>query len=264
MERVCYERGINKLATSMRIFDDSLPERMFSKADLHSLYHSKIVDDHDELTNMDWLNSKDPLLAKICTYKCIEHDSLLNITNEVLSKRQKSEAITLFKKELEKPMYKCLRRNLMEAVRYKTVEEREEIEEMDMSGSSDEIEDDDNENANKTVYGFQKDTFLRVLFLKAREDHPTVEPDHIYMTHIPAVLQDLYFQMDVGNKEVRACKKRFHSIGFDLIFFRFFHTQLYNKLMEIEKRTEANDRQLFHLKRPPQRKTMLINLPFNP
>lgn len=143
------------------------------------------------------LVSKDPLLGKLSKFKVVEHDSLLNNTNEeVLTHKQKSYAIDAFKDDLKKPMHKSLykRRTLIELVRLESDEKMV---------TSDSCEDDDNdENDNKTLYGFEKGTFLRVLFQKAREKYPGVEPSQIYMQYIPEVLEELYLQMDDGNEEV--------------------------------------------------------------
>ncbi|XP_055309986.1 transcriptional regulator ATRX homolog, partial [Sitodiplosis mosellana] len=240
MEQKAYERSINKLATSKRIFDMSAVDRKFDEEDLIEMYNITQIEG-DEVVANEWLQSKDALLHKVCGYKCIEHDSLLGNTTEVdLTQAHKRAAIEDFNNELRKPGFETVRFSLEQEIPPAPIEFIE-VDTHSSIGSGSDFEDMETDTE-LTVYGFQRDIFLRVLFQMARTLHPHVlSPEKIYMMHIPEVLEKLMLEMDVGNKT------------------------LCDQLFETQREIIKTDWQMAHLNSQPKRKLILLTeLPKKP
>lgn len=181
MEEKIYERQVTKQAISKRVIDEQQIDRHYNQNDLQELYKYELEPD-DEVREIPIL-PKDRLFAEMLQkyedtiWKYHEHDTLLeNKEEETLNEEERKQAWEEFESEKSRPQFAPYYPQMQQQQRAGPV-------------------------TSNNIFGIRTDILLKLLSMKARLDNPMINEAHVKHV-IPALMQELYKQMDRGELTV--------------------------------------------------------------
>ncbi|XP_059622920.1 transcriptional regulator ATRX homolog [Phlebotomus argentipes] len=191
MEEKIYERQVTKQAISKRVIDEQQIDRHYREHDLMLLYNYDLEpEDPRETPRLP----KDRLFADMLTkyedviYKYHEHDSLLeNKEEETLNEEERRAAWEEYESEKKRvPVlnYGMVNVNMSMGGSYNVGN----IGRAAMAGHV----------TTNNYFGFRGDIFLRLMDMKARQDHPEFDEMAI-KNYIPVLVRQMYQEVSIGD-----------------------------------------------------------------